>query len=211
MGPRFPVMAEAGLLRGVLMWAVAIAVVNVAWALVVDGEAVRELNDADHPFQESVPIPIQGLLGAEGPLPAVFVAEFEHLADPTAEVGWAITSADGTMVARWNGTVQEGASGWEGTLPPGDYVLTSSGPDQVVAYMTLTLEPLGPMRVEGHLFATLGLIVIAFADRGIRRWLDSRESKGDGESIPIGFRGVRPLVDEDPVQVDGQWSPPVRG
>ena len=54
--------------------------------------------------------------------------------------------------------------------------------------MTLTLEPLGPMRVEGHLFATLGLIVIAFADRGIRRWLDSRESKGVGESIPIGFR-----------------------
>ncbi|MEC8266127.1 MAG: hypothetical protein VXZ95_01400, partial [Candidatus Thermoplasmatota archaeon] len=69
-------MAEAGLLRGVLVWAVAIAVVNVAWALVVDGEAVRELNDADHPFQESVPIPIQGLLGAEGPLPAVFEAEF---------------------------------------------------------------------------------------------------------------------------------------
>ncbi|MEC8265002.1 MAG: hypothetical protein VX011_05670, partial [Candidatus Thermoplasmatota archaeon] len=72
-------------------------------------------------------------------------------------------------------------------------------------------EPLGPMRVEGHLFATLGLVVIAFADRGIRRWLDSRESKGDGESIPIGFRGVRPLVDEDPGHVDGQWSPPVRG
>lgn len=211
MGPRLFVMAEAGLLRGVLMWAVAIAVVNVAWALVVDGEAVRELNDADHPFQDSVPIPVQGLLGAEGPLPAVFEAEFEHLADPAAEVGWAITSADGALIAGWNGTVQEGASGWEGTLPPGDYVLTSSGPDQVVAYMTLTLEPLGPMRVEGHLFATLGLIVIAFADRGIRRWLDSRESKGAGESIPIGFRGVRPLVDEDPVHVEGQWSPPVRG
>ena len=204
-------MAEAGLLRGVLIWAVAIAVVNLAWGLVVDGEAVRELNDADHPFQENVLIPIQGLLGAEGPLPAVFEAEFEHLADPTAEVGWAITSADGTLVAGWNGTVQDGASGWEGTLPPGDYVLASSGPDQVVAYMTLTLEPLGPMRVEGHLLATLGLIVIAFADRGVRRWLESRESKSDGESIPIGFRGVRPLVDEDPVQVDGQWSPPVRG
>ena len=211
MGPRLFVMAEAGLLRGVLMWAVAIAVVNVAWALVVDGEAVRELNDADHPFQDSVPIPVQGLLGAEGPLPAVFEAEFEHLADPTAEVGWSIASADGALIAGWNGTVQEGASGWEGTLPPGEYVLTSSGPDQVVAYMTLTLEPLGPMRVEGHLFATLGLIVIAFADRGIRRWLDSRESKGAGESIPIGFRGVRPLVDEDPVHVDGQWSPPIRG
>ena len=126
MGPRFPAMAEAGLLRGVLVWAVAIAVVNVAWALVVDGEAVRELNDADHPFQESVPIPIQGLLGAEGPLPAVFEAEFEHLADPTAEVGWSITSADGTVVAMWNGTVQEGASGWQGTLPTGDYVLTLS-------------------------------------------------------------------------------------
>ena len=50
----------------VLMWAVAITVVNVAWALVVDGEAVRELNDADHPFQDSVPIPVQEL-GAEGP------------------------------------------------------------------------------------------------------------------------------------------------
>ena len=204
-------MAKAGLLRGVLMWAIAIVVVNVAWSLVVDGEAVRELNDVKHPFQESVPIPIQGLLGAEGPLPAVFEAEFEHLADPTAEVGWTITSADGTRVAGWNGSVQDGASGWEGSLSPGEYVLTSSGPDMVVAHMTLTLEPLGPMRVEGHLFATLGLIVIAFADRGIRSWLESRESKADGESIPIGFRGVRPLVDEDPVHVDGQWSPPVRG
>ena len=211
MGPRYAVMAESGLLRGVLMWAIAIAVVNVAWSLVVDGEAVRELNDVEHPFQESVPIPIQGLLGADGPLPAVFEAEFEHLADPTAEVGWTITSADGTRVAGWNGSVQDGASGWEGSLSPGEYVLTSSGPDMVVAHMTLTLEPLGPMRVEGHLFATLGLIVIAFADRGIRSWLESRESKAEGESIPIGFRGVRPLVDEDPVHVDGQWSPPVRG
>ena len=93
----------------------------------------------------------------------------------------------------------------------GDYVLTSSGPDQVVAYMTLTLEPLGPMRAEGHLFATFGLIVLAFADRGIRRWLESREVAGSAESIPIGFRGVTPLIDEDPVHVDGQWKPPMRG
>ena len=27
-------------------------------------------------------------------------------------------SADGALIAGWNGTVQEGASGWEGTLPP---------------------------------------------------------------------------------------------
>lgn len=211
MGPVFPLMAQSGLLRGVMMWAVAIAVVNVAWALVVDGEAVRELNDADHPFQDNVPIPIQGLLGAQGPLPAVFEAEFEHLVDPTEEVGWAITSAEGTLVAGWNGTVQDGSSGWEGSLPPGDYVLTSSGPDEVVAYMSLTLEPLGPMRVEGHLFATLGLIVLAFADRGIRRWLDARGGSETTESIPVGFRSVRPLIDEDPVNVDGQWKPPVRG
>ena len=211
MGPVFLPMAQSGLLRGVMMWAVAIAVVNVAWALVVDGEAVRELNDADHPFQDNVPIPIQGLLGAQGPLPAVFEAEFEHLVDPTEEVGWAITSAEGTVVAGWNGTVQDGSSGWEGSLPPGDYVLTSSGPDEVVAYMSLTLEPLGPMRVEGHLFATLGLIVLAFADRGIRRWLDARGGSETTESIPVGFRSVRPLIDEDPVNVDGQWKPPVRG
>jgi len=211
MGPVFLPMAQSGLLRGVMMWAVAIAVVNVAWALVVDGEAVRELNDADHPFQDNVPIPIQGLLGAQGPLPAVFEAEFEHLVDPTEEVGWAITSAEGTLVAGWNGTVQDGSSGWEGSLPPGDYVLTSSGPDEVVAYMSLTLEPLGPMRVEGHLFATLGLIVLAFADRGIRRWLDARGGSETTESIPVGFRSVRPLIDEDPVNVDGQWKPPVRG
>ena len=211
MGPVFLPMAQSGLLRGVMMWAVAIAVVNVAWALVVDGEAVRELNDADHPFQDNVPIPIQGLLGAQGPLPAVFEAEFEHLVDPTEEVGWAITSAEGTLVAGWNGTVQDGSSGWQGSLPPGDYVLTSSGPDEVVAYMSLTLEPLGPMRVEGHLFATLGLIVLAFADRGIRRWLDAREGSDTTESIPVGFRSVRPLIDEDPVNVDGQWKPPVRG
>ena len=204
-------MAQPGLFRGALVWATAIVVVNVAWALVVDGEAVRELNDADHPFQESVPIPIQGLLGADGPLPAVFEAEFAYLVDPSAEVGWAITSAEGTPVAGWNGTVQDGASGWEGTLPPGEYVLTASGPDEVVAYMTLTLEPLGPMRAEGHLFATFGLIVLAFADRGIRRWLESREVAGSAESVPIGFRGVKPLIDEDPVLVDGQWKPPMRG
>jgi len=126
-------------------------------------------------------------------------------------VGWAITSAEGTLVAGWNGTVQDGSSGWEGSLPPGDYVLTSSGPDEVVAYMSLTLEPLGPMRVEGHLFATLGLIVLAFADRGIRRWLDARGGSETTESIPVGFRSVRPLIDEDPVNVDGQWKPPVRG
>lgn len=211
MSPVSYSMVQPGLLRGVLLWAVAIAVVNVAWALVVDGEAVRELNDADHPFQENAPIPIQGLLGAKGPLPAVFEAEFEHLVDPTAQVGWAITSADGTRVAGWNGTVQDGSSGWEGSLPPGDYVLTCSGPDEVVAYMTLTLEPLGPMRAEGHLFATSGLIFLAFADRGIRRWLDASEVAGAGDSIPIGFRGVRPLIDEDPSLVEGQWKPPVRG
>ena len=155
-------MVQPGLLRGVVLWAVAIAVVNVAWALVVDGEAVRELNDADHPFQEDVPIPIQGLLGAKGPLPAAFEADFEHLVDPSAEVGWAITSADGTRIAGWNGTAQDQATSWEGSLAPGDYVLTCSGPDEVVAYMTLTLEPLGPMRLEGHLLATLGLVAVSY-------------------------------------------------
>ena len=206
-----PIMVQPGLLRGVLPWSGAIAVVNVAWALVVDGEAVRELNDADHPFQEDVPIPIQGLLGAKGPLPAVFEADFDHLADPSAEVGWAITSADGTRIAGWNGTAQDQATSWEGSLAPGDYVLTCSGPDEVVAYMTLTLEPLGPMRIEGHLLATLGLVVLAFADRGIRMWLDARGISESKDAVPIGFRGVRPLIDEDPVGMEGQWSPPMRG
>ena len=205
------IMVQPGLLRGVMLWAVAIAVVNVAWALVVDGEAVRELNDADHPFQEDVPIPIQGLLSAKGPMPAVFEADFDHLADPSAEVGWAITSADGTRIAGWNGTAQDQATSWEGSLAPGDYVLTCSGPDEVVAYMTLTLEPLGPMRIEGHLLATLGLVVLAFADRGIRMWLDARGISESKDAVPIGFRGVRPLLDEDPVGMEGQWSPPMRG
>ena len=211
MSVDFSGMVQSSLLRGVMLWAVAIAVVNVAWALVVDGEAVRELNDADHPFQENVPIPIEGLLGAKGSLPAVFEADFEHLVDPSADVGWAITSADGTRIAGWNGTAQDQASSWEGSLAPGEYVLTCSGPDEVAAYMTLTLEPLGPMRLEGHLLATLGLVILAFADRGIRTWLDARGVSDSSEAVPIGFRGVRPLIDEDPVGMEGQWSPPMRG
>jgi len=203
-------MPEPARFRSVVLWVVALCAVNVTWAMVVDGEAVRELNGPQQAFDTEVEIPLDGFLGAQGPMPAVLEVDFTHRSDPNEAVGAALLTSAGVEMWRWNGTAADTAVQWEGLLEPGRYVLRSSGPDLVEAEASLTLSPLLPVRVEGHLLATLGLVVLAFVDAGVRRRLE-RRGRAPGDAVPVGFREVRPLRDEGPPEPVGAWQDPQRG
>lgn len=196
--------------RSVVLWVVAVCAVNATWAMVVDGEAVRELNGPQQAFDTEVEIPLDGFLGAQGPMPAVLSVDFTHLSDPSESVGAALLTASGVEVWRWNGTAADAAVQWEGVLEPGRYVLRSSGPDLIEAEASLTLTPLRPVRLEGHLLATIGLVVLAFVDAAVRRRLDRRGSS-PSEAVPVGFREVTPLSDEALLEPAGAWQEPLRG
>jgi hypothetical protein len=196
--------------RSVVLWVVAVCAVNATWAMVVDGEAVRELNGPQQAFDTEVEIPLDGFLGAQGPMPAVLSVDFTHLSDPSESVGAALLTASGVEVWRWNGTAADAAVQWEGVLEPGRYVLRSSGPDLIEAEASLTLTPLRPVRLEGHLLATIGLVVLAFVDAAVRRRLD-RRGHSPSEAVPVGFREVTPLSDEALLEPAGAWQEPLRG
>jgi hypothetical protein len=196
--------------RSVVLWVVAVCAVNATWAMVVDGEAVRELNGPQQAFDTEVEIPLDGFLGAQGPMPAVLSVDFTHLSDPSESVGAALLTASGVEVWRWNGTAADAAVQWEGVLEPGRYVLRSSGPDLIEAEASLTLTPLRPVRLEGHLLATIGLVVLAFVDAAVRRRLD-RRGRSPSEAVPVGFREVTPLSDEALLEPAGAWQEPLRG
>ena len=193
------------------MWAAAFLVINIIWANVSNNVASQELNDADHEFQANREVSLQPVFGSEADLPIEFQSEFVHVDDASKseDVSWQLVDEDGEIVLSWSGQTNEFVS-IEADLPPGEYTLETTIGENILATQTLDVAPFAPIALWGHLLLSVLLVVVAFGEIGIRKFVIKYNEKTTvKEDKPREFRRTRIGMPEADEANDSPWRDPI--
>ena len=193
------------------MWAAAFLVINIIWANVSNNVASQELNDADHEFQANREVSLQPVFGSEADLPIEFQSEFVHVDDASKseDVSWQLVDEDGEVVLSWSGQTNEFVS-IEADLPPGEYTLETTIGENILATQTLDVAPFAPIALWGHLILSVLLVVVAFGEIGIRKFVIKYNEKTTvKEDKPREFRRTRIGMPEADEANDSPWRDPI--
>ena len=193
------------------MWAAAFLVINIIWANVSNNVASQELNDADHEFQANREVSLQPVFGSEADLPIEFQSEFVHVDDASKseDASWQLVDEDGEVVLSWSGQTNEFVS-IEADLPPGEYTLETTIGENILATQTLDVAPFAPIALWGHLLLSVLLVVVAFGEIGIRKFvIKYNEKTAVKEDKPREFRRTRIGMPEADEANDSPWRDPI--
>ena len=193
------------------MWAAAFLIINIIWANVSNNVASQELNDADHEFQANRDVSLQPVFGSEADLPIEFQSEFVHVDDASKseDVSWQLVDEDGKVVLSWSGQTNEFVS-IEADLPPGEYTLETTIGENILATQTLDVAPFAPIAIWGHLILSVLLVVVAFGEIGIRKFvIKYNEKTVVKEDKPREFRKSRIGMPEADEANDSPWRDPI--
>ena len=193
------------------MWAAAFLVINIIWANVSNNVASQELNDADHEFQANREVSLQPVFGSEADLPIEFQSEFVHVDDASKseDASWQLVDEDGEVVLSWSGQTNEFVS-IEADLPPGEYTLETTIGENILATQTLDVAPFAPIALWGHLILSVLLVVVAFGEIGIRKFvIKYNEKTAVKEDKPREFRRTRIGMPEADEANDSPWRDPI--
>ena len=127
-----------------ILWPVALILLNSLWLGISNNSAPYEINDYDHPIEERI-ITLGGVLGQDKPMPAVFDVEFQSLTDGGGSVEWNIFDENDVLIAQWSGDVSDENPGWEGELTPGTYRFQTVSEQESLPSKRCSLSPLVPM------------------------------------------------------------------
>ena len=202
---------EARKIINYAMWAVAFLIINIIWANVSNNVASQELNDADHEFQANREVSLQPVFGSEADLPIEFQSEFVHVDDASKseDVSWQLVDEDGKVVLSWSGQTNEFVS-IEADLPPGEYTLETTIGENILATQTLDVAPFAPIAIWGHLILSVLLVVVAFGEIGIRKFvIKYNEKTVVKEDKPREFRRTRIGMPEADEANDSPWRDPI--
>ena len=193
------------------MWAAAFLIINIIWANVSNNVASQELNDADHEFQANREVSLQPVFGSEADLPIEFQSEFVHVDDASIseDVSWQLVDEEGKVVLSWSGQTNEFVS-IEADLPPGEYTLETTIGENILATQTLDVAPFAPIAIWGHLILSILLVVVAFGEIGIRKFVTKYNEKTVvKEDKPREFRRTRIGMPEADEANDSPWRDPI--
>tara|TARA_B100001093_G_scaffold224243_2_gene214850 strand:+ start:9178 stop:9810 length:633 start_codon:yes stop_codon:yes gene_type:complete len=151
-----------------ILWPVALILLNSLWSGISNNSAPYEINDYDHPIEERI-ITLGGVLGQDKPMPAVFDVEFQSLTDGGGSVEWNIFDENDVLIAQWSGDVSDEDPGWEGELKPGTYRFQTVSEQEIITEQTLFIEPFGAYVFEGHIALSSLLFFVAFAETFVRK------------------------------------------
>ena len=202
---------EARKIINYAMWAAAFLIINIIWANVSNNVASQELNDADHEFQANREVSLQPVFGSEADLPIEFQSEFVHVDDASKseDVSWQLVDEDGKVVLSWSGQTNEFVS-IEADLPPGEYTLETTIGENILATQTLDVAPFAPIAIWGHLILSVLLVVVAFGEIGIRKFvIKYNEKTVVKEDKPREFRRTRIGMPEADEANDSPWRDPI--
>jgi len=193
------------------LWAAAFLIINIIWANVSNNVASQELNDADHEFQANREVSLQPVFGSEADLPIEFQSEFVHVDDASIseDVSWQLVDQKGNVVLSWSGQTNEFVS-IEADLPPGEYTLETTIGENILATQTLDVAPFAPIAIWGHLILSILLVVVAFGEIGIRKFVTKYNEKTVvKEDKPREFRRTRIGMPEADEANDSPWRDPI--
>jgi hypothetical protein len=193
------------------MWAAAFLIINIIWVNVSNNVASQELNDADHEFQANREVSLQPVFGSEADLPIEFQSEFVHVDDASIseDVSWQLVDQKGNVVLSWSGQTNEFVS-IEADLPPGEYTLETTIGENILATQTLDVAPFAPIAIWGHLILSILLVVVAFGEIGIRKFVTKYNEKTVvKEDKPREFRRTRIGMPEADEANDSPWRDPI--
>ena len=202
---------EARKIINYAMWAAAFLIINIIWANVSNNVASQELNDADHEFQANREVSLQPVFGSEADLPIEFQSEFVHVDDASIseDVSWQLVDQKGNVVLSWSGQTNEFVS-IEADLPPGEYTLETTIGENILATQTLDVAPFAPIAIWGHLILSILLVVVAFGEIGIRKFVTKyNEKTAVKEDKPREFRRTRIGMPEADEANDSPWRDPI--
>ena len=202
---------EARKIINYAMWAAAFLIINIIWANVSNNVASQELNDADHEFQANREVSLQPVFGSEADLPIEFQSEFVHVDDASIseDVSWQLVDEEGNVVLSWSGQTNEFVS-IEADLPPGEYTLETTIGENILATQTLDVAPFAPIAIWGHLILSILLVVVAFGEIGIRKFVTKYNEKTVvKEDKPREFRRTRIGMPEADEANDSPWRDPI--
>ena len=193
------------------LWFFAFLIINLIWANVSNNVASQELNDVDHEFQANREVLLQPVFGSEADLPIEIQSNFVHVdnASKIEDVSWQLVDEDGKVVLSWSGQTNEFVS-LEADLPPGDYRLETTIGENILATQTLDVAPFAPIAIWGHLILSILLVVVAFGEVGIRKFVSKYNEKTVvKEDKPREFRKTRVGMPEADEANDSPWRDPI--
>lgn len=195
------------------MWVLALVVINTAWFFVTEQEAPIELNTSEQ-RETFRSFALDGALSSDDPMPVRLVMSISAEASEQANFSYVLRLDNHTVVTEWTGTVGEAPKDWKGTLVPGTYVLETQLTGEATVEQTLMVAPFKPLQILGHIALSVGLVLLALAEQGvrglIRRRAEARPNFGSVERSP--FKPLkRGMPDADHQLVDDSpWREPVR-
>ncbi|RJU90156.1 MAG: hypothetical protein DWC07_04570 [Candidatus Poseidoniales archaeon] len=195
------------------LWVLAVVGINMLWFVVVDQEAPIELNNEEQ-VESFRSFDLDGPLWSDDPIPARLVLSLSTELPDETNLTYVLRLDNQTVITKWDGTVAEAPERWEGELAPGTYVLETQVPEDVQLEQTLLVAPFKPVQAIGHLALTVGLLVLALAEQGVRDLIRNRVAAGTSSGQPerSPFKPLQKgMPDADRYMVDdAPWREPVR-
>ena len=199
--------------QSVLMWVVALLIVNALWLNVAGQTAPNEIN-TENQFQTHREIDISSVFGNNAPIPAELTTTFSSTSVDQANVSYAIKMNNETVVASWSGDLSSDVPIWIGELEPGRYTIETVVEDGVVVEQDLYLQPFASVQPHGHVVLTLSLVALAWGEQGVRALLAKRSPTTNpipSEKVPFKSKGFQQEQDsQDWEESDSPWRDPIR-
>tara|TARA_B110001452_G_scaffold127956_1_gene106309 strand:- start:591 stop:1217 length:627 start_codon:yes stop_codon:yes gene_type:complete len=196
-----------------ILWPIALLILNSLWFGISDNAAPHEINDFDHAIEDRT-ITLAGIFGQEKPLPSVFEVEFRGSTTDEGAVGWKIFDGENIIVAQWEGELNDKNSGWEGELTPGTYRFQTTVDEGIITKQTLFVQPFAAYGIEGHITLSFLLVVVALGETFARKKGSEyiAKKKTDAPQTPekVPFSRVKSgMPDDDFVDnEDDPWRTP---
>ncbi len=201
-------------LVNLVLWPVALLVLNGLWLSVAGGTAPYEINDEDHAI-ETRTVLLGSVFGQDKAMPAVFEVTFSGVSVDEGNTSWVIRDSTNAVVAEWEGMLSEGAPNWEGELEPGTYTVETTVDSGIITNQVLQIQPFDSYRVEGHFLLSGLLVLVAFGEVLVRKkggaYLAKRDANKPDEREKSPFKPLKAGMPEEDVALDeeGPWRTPL--
>ena len=196
-----------------VLWPVALLLLNSLWAGVSDNAAPYEINDYDHAIEDRT-VSLGGFLGRNEAMPSSFEFEFEALSSDQGAIGWEIYDDEGQIVAQWSGQLGDETPDWNGELLPGKYVFKTNAEAGIITEQTLYIQPFSPYSFAGHIILSVMLVLFAFGETFVRKkssqYFEKKQTNAPQPSAQVPFSKTKAGMPEDDLALleDSPWRTP---